>query len=248
MNELGISYEKKERLIARVKGLLTEYDFENTVAVLGSFHCKDECYNVSPIVTAGGLTYSVKGNSAVKQGEQIRTSDSTQFQRYRTPYGTILVWICLDMYDPSLVFKLIRWNYRLSPERSIEVSDYELDFEPVDLLLVPSYNADIPNELEDTVRLISKYARTTVIVCNDLASWARHNENGAFRNTSFCYRFGEKMTAQESTVLSGKCVVSTFELPNWDKNKERMSSAYKDFSSSLAKMLGCEAADQSGLG
>lgn len=236
LNELATSYQKPDKLVKDIKNRVAVHGFENTIVVAGTFHCKKECYNVAPVLAGSTRINVVKRNSASKQKEFVRTTDTTHFRRFKTPYGTILIWICLDMYDPSLVFKLIRWNYRLSPERGIHVADHEIDFEPVDLLLVPSYNSDLPDQLEDTMRLVSKYARTTVVMCNDLASWSELSWD-----SSLCYRFGNSVTPQVSSKLGGKCNVSIFEISGWDKNIEGMSSSYEDFSGSLAHIFGCEA-------
>ncbi len=247
LNELAISYRNSKDLLRKMNGVLDSVDKAKLIGILGSYHCNDSYFNISPIVspfTDEKNSYSVAGEvakqtSATKQGENIRTSDKTSFVRYKTPYGIIMVWICLDMYDPNLVLKLIRTNNRLSLARGAEPAANEV----VDVLFIPSYNADLEQNVRNMARLISRFARTAVIVGNDNVHYGRNRKRQARNwNNSFCYYFGEEIEPSSGDEKD-HYTVQAFEIPAWGSRKElRSSPSEADFSPLFCQIFGMQAA------
>lgn len=241
-NELALSYESSEHLLSKIQSKFVEKKIRTTISILGSYHCDKTYFNKSPIISPfmNDFKYKVvsevkKQTPAIKQKEFIRTPDGTWFYRYSTPYGIIMVWICLDMYDPNLVLKLIRTNYRLSLSRKSNEDEADL----VDILFIPSYNADKKQNVLNIAKNISKYARTTVFLSND----STNLEKKEGWNDNICYHFGEEIIpeSKEQTIPLEKCTISIYKIPKWPQRYEQIAGPFdSEFSSLFSKVLGLE--------
>ena len=103
LNELALCFDNMMDLKERWKELAQRFA---CYIVPGTFHCTETSFSVAPILTPNGREDEVlKHNPARRQEERIRTPDSRSIQVFETDYGNIVVWICLDLYDPGLVFR-----------------------------------------------------------------------------------------------------------------------------------------------
>jgi hypothetical protein len=116
LNELSHGFEKRADLELAWSALSQRYE---TYIVPGTFHCTKEFFGVAPIYCPDPEKndFVLKQNAAVKQGERIRTPDSRELVVYETDYGNIVLWICLDVYDPGLVLKFLNTTNRFAGKR-----------------------------------------------------------------------------------------------------------------------------------
>lgn len=268
LNELALSYKDSD-LLNGIKNIFNRLKNKTAIAILGTYHCSRSFFNVSQLIYPEVMNGKVehldaspvaKQSSAIRQNEMIRTTDGTKFVTYNTPYGIISVLICLDMYDPNLVFKLMRTNHRLSYDhRTQETTDGTVKNEssnfpqpessdstevktdkaelanPVDIVFIPSYNADEEINVDKLVRSISKYGRSTLLLCNDST-----NLRSAERqwNANICYRFGDKVP-MDAEAMDEKSNLSIYRLDNWQNRKDRLNEP-DDWSPIFAKIIGIQ--------
>lgn len=199
-NEFALSFRStaREDLLRRWSEMAQHH---KAYIVPGTFHSKDELANVAPIIDPSGKRasrYIYKQNCAAKMGESIRTPDVRTFTQIETGYGNLGVWICLDLYDPGLVLKLLVQAYRLSPSRQADQPGREPQ-----VLLIPSYSSEDTKKLKDAVKRVSHFSNTLTIVSN-----AFHAGEGADRsNKRKCvldivgYLCGDELTPVEEKAL-----------------------------------------------
>ena len=65
--------------------------------------------------------------SATKAGERISPAKVSNLQYYSTKYGNIGVLICVDAYNPTVLFSLLN-------------SKLDIELQSLDIILVPAYN------------------------------------------------------------------------------------------------------------
>ncbi len=238
LNELALSYDDSETLLKKLRHEFQSREMRTTIGILGSYHCAKTFFNVSTVITPflddashEIIGRTLKQNSAKKQHERIRTPDGTSFLRYDTPYGLMMVWVCLDMYDPNLVLKLLRTNYRLAPHAH--------PGQVIDMLFIPSYNADRKQNVLNIAQMISKFCRMAVFVCND----SKNLPDRDGWNDNMCFYMGKKVKGcRYDGNESSKCNISVFELEDWPNRHARVSGPYPDESSSLfGQILGLQA-------
>jgi hypothetical protein len=166
LNELALSFDEytRERMLAQWRQIAAEF---GTYVVAGSYHCGTEGSNISPLIAPSGATMEIrKQYAAQRQGETIRTPDVKEIAYCKTDFGNAAVWICLDLYDPGLVLKLLSITHRLSPEyRGSHNPGQELH-----LLLVPAFNRESLDDLQETIASISRFTNTAVFVANSFSS------------------------------------------------------------------------------
>lgn len=175
LNELAHSFDEKDQLRARLTELARAY---KTYIVAGTFHCMAEFYGVAPIYCPDPDRnfHAFKLNSALKQEERIRTPDTRELYTFETDFGNIVVWICLDMYDPGLVLKFLNITHRFtgkSEERAQKKRE-------VSLVLVPAYSGDSAENINNCVRTISRFSKTAMICVNAFLPQGNRLESHGF--------------------------------------------------------------------
>jgi hypothetical protein len=161
LNELSHAFEKQDRLKSRWAELAKTH---STYIVPGTFHCNGEFFGVAPIYCPNPERnhYALKQNAAIKQRERIRTPDARELFVFETDYGNIVLWICLDMYDPGLVLKFLNITHRFTgkPEERAKVK------REISLVLIPAYSTDSADNIRNCVRTISRFSKTAMVCTN----------------------------------------------------------------------------------
>ena len=118
---------------------------------------------VAPIYAPHRKTQNVlKQNSARRQGEVIRTPDSRELFIYETDYGNVVVWICLDIYDPGLVLKFLSRTNRFSGSKE----ERRQKNREISLVLIPAYSHDEAENIRSCVKTLSRFSKTVMICTN----------------------------------------------------------------------------------
>jgi hypothetical protein len=161
LNELSHAFEDSARLQSRWAELARHY---RTYVVPGTFHCTTEYVSVAPIhcPNPDRSTFALKLNAAAKQNEKIRTPDARQLYIFETDFGNVVLWICLDMYDPGLVLKFLNVTHRFSARGGERAKPNR----EVSLVLVPAYSADSQENIGACVRSISRFSKTAMVCAN----------------------------------------------------------------------------------
>lgn len=176
LNELCHAFEERAEMESRWAALAEKHQ---TYIVPGTFHCIHEYFGVAPIYCPDPEKnhYALKQNAAIKQGERIRTPDSRELVVYETDYGNIVLWICLDIYDPGLVLKFLNTTNRFTGKRT----ERERHGREISLVLVPAYSRDPENNIENCVKTISRFSKTAMVCANsyeDLKTPSRLESHG----------------------------------------------------------------------
>jgi len=156
LNELAHAFANVEGLAFKWRELANTY---KTYIVPGTFNCTTEYFAVAPIYCPdpNRFDFALKQNAATKQGEIIRTPDARELFVFDTDFGNIVIWICLDMYDPGQVLKFLNITHRFTgsqPKREIA------------LVLVPSFSSDSEENIDNCVKAISQFSKTAMVCTN----------------------------------------------------------------------------------
>jgi hypothetical protein len=173
LNELAHAFEQRSRLGAKWAELAAAY---KTYIIPGTFHCTSELFGVAPLYCPdpGLEAHALKQNSAVKLKERIRTPDSRELFLFDTDFGNIVVWICLDMYDPGLVLKFLNATHRFTGKTQDRA---KIDRE-ISLVLVPAYSTDSEENIRNCVKTISRFSKTAMICTNSYLPDQRLESHG----------------------------------------------------------------------
>lgn len=169
-NELAfpISDDSEENKLfhQRIKRLVNKYSL---FLIAGSYHDNDRCYNLSPIFApkspekpAPEVAPHAKLNSAARANELIRIPSNRHTRYYVTSYGAFTVLICIDVYDPALIFRLMMKNHPFSQEENI------------DIIFVPSFDLIGAPKAVDACKDISYATASLVVYVNCDAQKPRH--------------------------------------------------------------------------
>jgi len=177
--------EGDARFESEIKQLVERNDLS---LIAGSYHDMTKFYNLSPIVARSSdsqtaeIKRHAKMTSAVEAYEFIRTPPNRRLRYYQTEYGMFAVLICVDVYDPSLIFRLMTKNHAKSDE------------EKIDLIFVPSFTSTGAPGLAHACRDLSYATATLVVYVNCSANKPRHK----------AYLAGEEVTSENDAI---KCEV-----------------------------------------
>lgn len=194
----------------------------------GSYHDLGKCYNISPIFCTKALPDIERGRqqyykhakltSAVRAREFIKVPPNRQLRCYETEFGSFNILICLDVYDPSLIFKLMRENHR---------SRTGLRFE---LIFVPSFSISHAPMLARASRNLSYATGALVFFVNCDANRPRH---AAFLSGECLYFDGvpcdidKRLKGRvESKELSERVVLHTIPHPTFYEYRVRRRDRY----------------------
>jgi hypothetical protein len=160
LNELSHAFERPADLGAIWLNLAQKYE---VYIVPGTYHSTDEFFGVAPIYGPGRKMATVlKQNQARRQGEVIRTPDSRELFTYETDYGNVVVWICLDVYDPGLVLKFLSRTNRFSGGKE----ERRQKNREISLVLIPAYSHDDAENIRSCIRSLSRFSKTVMICTN----------------------------------------------------------------------------------
>jgi len=161
LNELSHAFEAQSRLASKWTELARTH---KAYIVPGTFHCTTEFFGVAPIYSPDPRKpyFALKHNSAVKQQERIRTPDTRELMVFETDFGNIIIWICLDMYDPGLVLKFLNITHRFTGKRETRSKPKR----EISLVLVPAYSRDSVENIENSIRTISRFSKTAIVCAN----------------------------------------------------------------------------------
>jgi hypothetical protein len=175
LNELAHSFEDRGKLQSRWVELAKNY---KTYVIPGTFHCTSECFGVAPIYCPDPRrnSYALKQNAATKMEERIRTPDARELFVFETDFGNIVVWICLDMYDPGLVLKFLNVTHRFTGRRE----DRAKPKREISLVLVPAYSSDPNDSVRNCVRTISRFSKTAMVCTNSYLAEENRLESHGF--------------------------------------------------------------------
>jgi hypothetical protein len=167
LNELAHSFERPRDLASYWSTLANRFE---TYIVPGTYHSKDEFFGVAPIYgpRSGQAANVLKQNAARRMGEHIRTPDSRELYTYQTDYGNVVVWICLDIYDPGLVLKFLNITNRFSGKGE----DRARRKREISLVLIPAYSSDSTKNIEACVQDLSRFSKTAMICANSFTDTA----------------------------------------------------------------------------
>lgn len=177
----------------------------NLSLIAGSYHDMTKFYNLSPIIarSSDSQTAEVKRHakmtSAVQAYEFIRTPPNRRLRYYQTEYGMFAVLVCVDVYDPSLIFRLMTKNHA------------ESDEEKIDLVFVPSFTTTGAPGLAHACRDLSYATATLVVYVNCSANKPRHQ----------VYLAGEEVTSDNDAI---KC-----EVEKRSENLEIFTLSYDEY-------------------
>lgn len=168
LNELAHAFDARNRLEARWAELAQAY---KVYIIPGTFNCPTEHFSVAPLYCPDPQSreHVLKQNAAIQMKERIRTPDSRELFIFDTDFGNIVVWICLDMYDPGLVMKFLNISHRFTGRNK----DREIS-----LVLVPSYSNDTAENVSDCVRTISRFSKTAMVCTNSFLPEKRLESHG----------------------------------------------------------------------
>jgi hypothetical protein len=136
--------------------------------IAGSYHDANRFYNLSPVIAPSPLLGGpqaiahAKMTSAVRAFELIRVPSNGHLRYYQTLHGSFAIFIGNDVYDPSLVFRLMMKNHLYSAE------------EKIDFVFVPSFTTTSARELAQTCQDLSYATATLVAYVNCAADMPRH--------------------------------------------------------------------------
>ena len=219
LSEMAFSVheEMREEVASRWQSLATRY---SCIILPGTFHCSKHHFGAQPVIVPGAdhqhapLIY--KHNSATKQGEIISTPDVRDVRILSTTYGSVCVWICLDLYDAGLVFKLL--NQTMARQDRVRDEAASSDSTLCQIVLVPSCNADRKNNLLEAVETLSEVGQFSVFLVN----WAPEitltdGSPRSERLESFAAVAGESLPSQvmvdESSDTDGvRCKIEVYEV------------------------------------
>ncbi|HEX3131314.1 MAG TPA: hypothetical protein VH394_28515 [Thermoanaerobaculia bacterium] len=168
LNELAHAFDARNRLEAKWAELAEAY---KVYIIPGTFNCPSEHFSVAPLYCPDpdSREHVLKQNAAIQMKERIRTPDSRELLIFDTDFGNIVVWICLDMYDPGLVMKFLNISHRFTGRsRDREIS----------LVLVPSYSNDDRENVSSCVRTISRFSKTAMVCTNSYLPEKRLESHG----------------------------------------------------------------------
>lgn len=231
LNELAVSYKRPVSLINQLERVVAIHH-PKAILIPGTFHCTKTGHSVSGLrgplsIEANAnrdTTWLIKKTAAHKVKEFIRTPNEARFDVYDTVYGRVVVWICSDMYAPSYMLSLLWSNLKNSDKRVGS---------PIDLVLIPGYNTDAENHLIDSIRSISEFARTSIVLVNDSC---KAGEGDQWSGSHCCF-FGKELAAAKSHG-SEKLVAKLFSI-DWKKRREKQAKKFDDiYSSTLSAILG----------
>jgi hypothetical protein len=230
LNELAISLDDHKEVIKKMKN---EYARDKEIYIIpGTFQCNKGCFNVAPVISPwdkGDEDYfsALKQNCAKYQGENIRTPDYRYITRFRTIHGVMSVWICLDIYDPALVLKLLANNMRLSRvQRDI-----------IDIIFIPSFNSEPKEKVEKALKFISKMTRTAVFLANGSFSQHKKNSNESAWIDNIGFYMGRKIKKFRN-IRTDEYVISVFDI-KWKKHKEEQNRPFDyGYSSPFNQIIG----------
>lgn len=197
LNELSHAFERPDELAAIWLSLAQKYE---TYIVPGTYHSTDEFFGVAPIYGPGKKSANVlKQNPARRQGEFIRTPDSRELFTYQTDFGNVIVWICLDVYDPGLVLKFLNITNRFSGDRE----ERKKKKREISLVLIPSFSSDKAENIQYCVQTLSRFSKTAMICTNTFI------KDDLERLESYGFCSGEALVeipCEEYRSISGKLV------------------------------------------
>lgn len=165
MNELALSFSRPTRdvLLAKWKSIAERYE---TYVIPGSYHCEERLFGVAPVIAPQayrGIREVLKQNTAAHMHELIRTPDVRMLRSFATNYGNISIWICLDLYDPGLVFKLLSLTHR---GRRTDLEKRRKPGQEINLVLIPSYNGDRTDSIREAISSLSQFCKVAVVAAN----------------------------------------------------------------------------------
>ena len=162
-------------VLAKING----YDFPVFV-VAGSRHeyhqSGPSCHNVARIIVNNALNTAPAGYSkpsvyrhnkvipAAKVGERLSAPDGIVAQYYDTKLGRIAVLICVDAYNPTLMFSLF------DPKLRQRGGADENDSDRLDFILVPAYNYS--PKLYYSCQVLSLLCKCTVLLVDACSHWS----------------------------------------------------------------------------
>jgi hypothetical protein len=199
---------------ARIKRLVKKYEL---FLIAGSYHDMDKCYNLCPIIAPH--TYRkqkpevhahAKMNSAVKTFEFIRVPPNRHLRSYETLYGAFTVLICIDVYDPSLAFRLMMKNHPFSGEENLDV------------VFVPSFSIEKGPSTAEACRDLSYATAALVVYVNCDANKPRHA----------VYLAGELLSAGNKAIkcqinkLSDNLVIYDIPYDEYHRMRTKVSDEY----------------------
>ncbi|MBC8032080.1 MAG: hypothetical protein H7Z16_18495 [Pyrinomonadaceae bacterium] len=197
----------------QVKKLVTKYKLS---LIAGSYHDATKFYNLSPVIAThyrDGQPKAIphaKMTSAVKAYELIRIPPNRHLRYYETEHGCFAVFICIDVYDPSMIFRLMMKNHLNSTEQKI------------DFVFVPSFTLKDAQELAEACRDLSYASATLVVYVNCAADTPRH----------VVYLAGEEVhegnaaVKCELTKLSENVQILTIAADEYHRLRSKVSDGY----------------------
>jgi hypothetical protein len=197
LNELSHAFEGLSEQEDEWFRLAKEY---KTYIVPGTYHSTDEFFGVAPIYGPRRKTANVlKQNPARRQGEIIRTPDSRELFTYVTDYANVVIWICLDVYDPGLVLKFLNLTNRFSGEKE----ERQQKKREISLVLIPAFSSDRTENIRYCIQTLSRFSKTAMICTNSFIEGKTKTE----RLESYGYCAGEPLVetlSREYSSVSGK--------------------------------------------
>lgn len=223
LNELAASFDGRGSLLRKARDTAKRF---GTYLVVGSYHSPQNFFSVSPVFSPHGDEGEVlKQNSAVRQGEFVRTPDKRNITVYCTEYGDFVLWVCLDIYDPGLMLKFINMSYRFARNPRLP---------SVHLVLVPSYNKDEKENIASALSLLSRFGKVAVVCANSFPG----------RLEAFGYLGGEDLPVVldvQRTIqgkLSYRGVVYEYSHQELEKLKMRSPAEDQTYSTQFAALIG----------
>jgi hypothetical protein len=211
-NELAyptpIDFDEDRRFQGQVKKLAKEHEL---FVIAGSYHDIENYYNLCPLVTYSGygsrkpeIHTHAKLTSATKAFEFIRIPPSRDLRHYETSSGSFNVLICIDVYDPLLIFRLMMKNHPFSEEKHL------------DIIFVPSFTISGGPALAQACQDLSYSAASIVAYVNCGANRPRHA----------LYLAGEHLTANNRNVQCSITEISEnitlYEIPYDEYHRMRL--------------------------
>jgi predicted amidohydrolase len=133
-------------------------DDHDCLILCGTHHDASDLHNKAMIFFPGDADSPrehIKLTSAksINVGEVVRTPPNDEYIVYKTKFGEVAIFICLDAFDLNMFFRQVHLGVS---------SENRRDHTP-DIIFVPAYT---PQSLGKACEALSYFAASTVIYCN----------------------------------------------------------------------------------
>jgi len=192
----------------------------------------EKCANVAKIFVNDNLKNTVADHlppnyqyqhekvvSATKAGEILSPPSRIGANYYDTALGRIAVLICVDAYNPTVIFSLLDQKI-YNPANSFDALSDRIDF-----ILVPAYN--FSPKLYYSCQILSLLCRCTVLLVDACSHWSKYGDEKVKRKEVELFYNGRSFSDirdEDSQIGEELSVQSEPYLRAWSLNRHYLTS------------------------